>query len=218
MPKPVRRKLGMIQKNKGEDVGGGIWVLFPLFYLFFKLDLRKAAQAQHQWTTSAWAEASYPLCSLLRYQLAWCVAQLLLESKQYCFFIFITALKSIGDSRLDEHEAFLQLPCRCRLANIHWTLMNRIKGATIVQSVWKNVREAYEFISAFTQTVASFTRRVRFLTVIKTQFNKFKSLLVFTHPLELVKIISQNIKLIFPLGNAPSDLMLASNFWGNDFP
>lgn len=90
--------------------------------------MRKAAQAQHQWTTSAWAEASYPLCSLLRYQLAWCVAQLLLESKQYCFFIFITALKSIGDSRLDEHEAFLQLPCRCRLANIHWTLMNRIKG------------------------------------------------------------------------------------------
>lgn len=35
------------------------------------------------------------------------------------FFIFITALKSIGDSRLDEHEAFLQLPCRCRLAKIH---------------------------------------------------------------------------------------------------
>ncbi len=35
---------------------------------------------------------------------------------------------------------------------------------------------------------------------------------MFTHPLELVKIISQNIKLIFPLGNAPSDLMLASTF------
>lgn len=170
------RKLGMIQKNKGEDVGGGIWVLFPLFYLFFflKLDLRKAAQAQHQWTTSAWAEASYPLCSLLHYQLAWCVTQLLLESKQYCFFIFITALKSIGDSRLDEHEAFLQLPCRCRLANIHWTLMNRIKGPQLFSLYETNVREAYEFISAFTQTVASFTRRVRFLTASKTQFNKFK--------------------------------------------
>lgn len=157
------RKLGMIQKNKSEDVGGGIWVLFPLFNLFFflKLDLRKAA--------------SCPLCSLLRYQLAWCVTQLLLESKQYCFFIFITALKSIGDSRLDEHEAFLQLPCRCRLANIHWTLMNRIKGPQLFSLYETNVREAYEFISAFTQTVASFTRRVRFLTASKTQFNKFRS-------------------------------------------
>lgn len=156
----------MIQKNKSEDVGEESEFSFLYFFIFFflKSDLRK----------DAWAEASYPLCSHLRYQLAWCVKQLLLESKQYCFFIFITALKSIGDSRLDEHEAFLQLPCRCRLANIHWTLMNRIKGPQLFSLYETNVREAYEFISAFTKTVSSFTRRVRFLTAGKTQFNKFK--------------------------------------------
>lgn len=160
------RKLGMIQKNKSEDVGGGIWVLFPLSYFisFFYVRFEESR--------SGTASLNYIrlgrrfVSSLLTLTLPTSVmCNTVTAGKQtVLFFIFITALKSIGDSRLDEHEAFLQLPCRCRLANIHWTLMNRIKGPQLFSLYETNVREAYEFISAFTQTVASFTRRVRFLT------------------------------------------------------
>lgn len=160
------RKLGMIQKNKSEDVGGGIWVLFPLSYFisFFYVRFEESR--------SGTASLIYIrlgrrfVSSLLTLTLPTSVmCNTVTAGKQtVLFFIFITALKSIGDSRLDEHEAFLQLPCRCRLANIHWTLMNRIKGPQLFSLYETNVREAYEFISAFTQTVASFTRRVRFLT------------------------------------------------------
>lgn len=40
-------------------------------------------------------------------------------------WIFITALKIICDSRLDEHEAFLQLPCRLMWAGIDTLNLNK---------------------------------------------------------------------------------------------
>lgn len=49
-------------------------------------------------------------------------------NKLFGYFI-ITALEIMWDSRLDEHEAFCNSFAEwCRLAKIHWTFMNKIKG------------------------------------------------------------------------------------------
>ncbi len=88
---------------------------FSFLYLsFFKLDLRKTAQAQQSVNYIGLGRSFISSLLTLTLPISLMCSTVTAGKQTVLFFIFITALKSIGDSRLDEHEAFLQLPCRCR--------------------------------------------------------------------------------------------------------